>query len=496
MSSLRAERLTFRWADQAPILDGVDLHLDPGWTALVGENGAGKTTLLRLLAGELAPTAGRAWRAPPGATLALCPQEVERLDAAIAGFAQAGDGEARSLRGRLRLDPGGLPRWATLSPGERKRWQLGAALHQAPRILLLDEPTNHLDEEARELVIEALRRFTGVGLLVSHDRALLDPLCRRTLWLHRGQARQVPLPWSEARALLDQERSAAWQARAAGQAAARRAAGALAEARRQRAQAEAGRSRRTVDRKDHDGRSMGARTLAGWAEARAGRQVEVRRRALEVAVANVPAPPRDPPVGGRLALGWERAPRPTLLSLEAGALRAGDRVLVRDLCLRLGREDRVRLAGANGAGKSRLLEALVEASALPAGKLLWLPQELAPGAGREALERVRGLAEEERGRVLQLVASLGVAPERLLASRHPTPGEARKLMLALGLGARSWGLVLDEPTNHLDLPSIERLEAALRAWPGALLLVTHDEAFASRLGAATWRIDEGLVHPG
>jgi len=496
MSSLRAERLAFRWADAAPILDDFDLHLGPGWTALVGENGAGKTTLLRLLAGELEPTAGRAWRTPPGATVALCPQEVERLDAAISAFAQAADGEARSLRGRLRLDLDGPRRWTTLSPGERKRWQLGAALHQAPRVLLLDEPTNHLDGEARGLAIEALRRFTGVGLLVSHDRALLDALCGRSLWLHRGQARQVPLPYSEARELLDAERSAAWQARSAGQAAARRAAASLAEARQQRAQAEAGRSRRTIDRKDHDGRSVGAKTLAGWAEARAGRRVEVRRRALDVAVADVPAPPRDPPGGGRMALGWERAPRPALLSLETGALRAGDRVLLRDLCLRVGREDRVRLTGANGAGKSRLLEALVKASALPAGKLLWLPQELAPGAGREALERVRGLAEEERGRVLQLVASLGVAPERLLASRQPSPGEARKLMLALGLGARCWGLVLDEPTNHLDLPSIERLEAALRSWPGALLLVTHDETFASRLGAATWRIDSGRVHPG
>jgi ATPase subunit of ABC transporter with duplicated ATPase domains len=98
--------------------------------------------------------------------------------------------------------------------------------------------------------------------------------------------------------------------------------------------------------------------------------------------------------------------------------------------------------------------------------------------------------------VLQLLAALGVAPARLLASRRPSPGEARKLQLALGLGLEAWVLVLDEPTNHLDLPSIERLEAALAAWPGALLLVSHDEAFADRLTGAAWHVASGRVHPG
>jgi ATPase subunit of ABC transporter with duplicated ATPase domains len=98
-----------------------------------------------------------------------------------------------------------------------------------------------------------------------------------------------------------------------------------------------------------------------------------------------------------------------------------------------------------------------------------------------------------RGRVLSLVAALGVDPDRLLASAAPSPGEARKLALALGLGRHAWCLVLDEPTNHLDLPSIERLEEALVAYPGALVLVSHDDRFAGACTATTWRVTGGQV---
>ena len=87
--------------------------------------------------------------------------------------------------------PTALERWSTLSPGERKRWQIGAALAREPDVLLLDEPTNHLDAEAREWLVSALRRFRGVGVLVSHDRELLEALTTSTLRVHAGHGAPV-----------------------------------------------------------------------------------------------------------------------------------------------------------------------------------------------------------------------------------------------------------------------------------------------------------------
>ena len=109
------------------------------------------------------------------------------------------------------------------------------------------------------------------------------------------------------------------------------------------------------------------------------------------------------------------------------------------------------------------------------------------------LDAVRDLREEERGRTLSLVAALGVDPERLLGSQSPSPGEARKLAIAYGLGRQVWGLVLDEPTNHLDMLAIERLEEALIEYPGAMVMVTHDDALARRCTTIEWRLERRRV---
>ena len=188
--SLRTQRLSFSFSD-VPLFDDVTLHLGPGWTGLVGGNGSGKTTLLRLLTGQLRPGRGAVCAEPDGVRVRLCPQRVDAPDDATLQFAAAFDREALRLRARLRLSDAD---WATLSAGERKRWQVGAALWSAPEVLLLDEPTNHLDAEASGLLRDALAQFRGVGVLVSHDRALLDGLTQATARVHAGTVTLWPKP--------------------------------------------------------------------------------------------------------------------------------------------------------------------------------------------------------------------------------------------------------------------------------------------------------------
>ena len=495
MPSVRAHRVSFAFTDAVPVLSEVDFHLPAGWTGLVGANGAGKSTLLRLLAGELTPTEGHLQFEPSSPTLRLCHQEVETLTPDITAFAEAWDALARRLHGQLGLDVTALERWPTLSPGERKRWQVGAALAAEPHVLLLDEPTNHLDAEARTWLVSALRRFRGIGVVVSHDRSLLESLTTSTLRVHAGSARLWPGPYSTAQVHWEAEREAEVAAYQGARAEQRRAAHLLDQARREQQAASANRStrRRLKDKHDNDSRSMGAKVVAGWAEDRAGQRVGVLRRELERVSDSVGEFTADKTVGRSVFVGYVRSPNPWLFTLDVPAVRAGEVELLGPVNLSVGRQARVRVEGPNGAGKSTLVRALLEHARVPLERVLYLPQDVGAGEARATLDAVRTLPPEERGRVLSLVAALGVDPERLLASEQPSPGEARKLLIARGLGQHAWALVLDEPTNHLDLPSIERLEAALREYPGALLLVTHDAAFAHACTTESWRVEHGRV---
>jgi ATPase subunit of ABC transporter with duplicated ATPase domains len=232
MSSVRIERLSFAHSGSLPLLSDVSAHLPAGFTGLVGENGSGKSTLLRLVAGDLEPSGGRVRLEPPGARVVLCSQRVDGDPAPeVRALGSRGDGDARALRDVLRLDPAALARWPTLSPGERKRWQVGAALASDADVLLLDEPTNHADGEARAWIAAALARFRGVGIVVSHDRALLDAVTTRTLRLHRGALSLHDRSYGPARAAWEAEAARAWERRAEAQRQVRKAEKRLARAR-------------------------------------------------------------------------------------------------------------------------------------------------------------------------------------------------------------------------------------------------------------------------
>src|SRR5262249_11834125 len=174
-----------------PVLSKLDLRLDPDErVALIGANGNGKTTLARLLAGRLAPLAGEITRSPKLACGFFAQHQIEEMRPEASAYDHLAelmpDALPETVRTRLGSFGFGQEKAfvpvADLSGGERARLNLALVTCDAPALLILDEPTNHLDIESREVLVEAINKFPGAVVLVSHDEHLIELVADR-LWL-------------------------------------------------------------------------------------------------------------------------------------------------------------------------------------------------------------------------------------------------------------------------------------------------------------------------
>jgi ATP-binding cassette, subfamily F, member 3 len=502
-----------------PLFDGVSFKVERrDRLALAGPNGAGKTTLLRALTGEVSLEGGElAWE--KGARVALHDQRPPAAsDQPLREYVLAGTAELVALEGELRsleqtmaggthdrktlaryataqagLEHAGGYDWrdraaavvrglgfseadldrplATFSGGELTRASLARALASQPDLLLLDEPTNHLDIETIEWLEGLLATIDAAVILVAHDRWFLEAVTTAVLELDRGRSVYFPGRWHLWR--REQAARAQFEARSAGRDA------------EKMIQLE-----RFVER-------FGAK-------ASKARQAKSKQRELDrLRSTRVEAGP-----GQRRRLGFEflHPKRSGRVVIEADelSLRAGDKPLVAAATFALERGEHVALVGKNGSGKTTLLETVLGRREPAAGKVKL-------GHGVEAAYFSQHEQElDERGSVLDAaVAATGLwRPEaqallgRFLFSgwqEHEKPvsalsgGERRRLALALVVASGANLLVLDEPTNHLDLESREALESALHAFPGTVLLVTHDRALLDAVSGRLLAIESGQL---
>ena len=483
---LKFEQVNFTYETAVePLFQDISVHLPSGWTGIVGANGAGKTTFLKLATGLLTPDKGMV-QTP--ANSVYCPQRTDDQPENFALLLRAASKAAALIRGQFGLQADWLDRWTTLSHGERKRAQIAVALWLEPDLLAIDEPTNHVDAEARDILIQALRTLQGVGLLVSHDRELLDTLCRQCLFIEPPHVTVRPGGYSKGTAVAEEEQKTILRQYALKKQCYKKLKREAARRRDLTNQYHSRRSKKGILKHDHDAKArIDAARLSGKdiVGGRLLRQLDGRLAHMQEALGNID-------VKKQYTLGiWlpgSASKRDMLLNVPSQILPVGEHRQLVCPHLTMRPKDRIALTGPNGAGKSTLLRWLLPHLNVPPGQITYVPQEIDAGQCRDILAQIRGLPHEPLGHLMTIVSRLGSRPHRLLESREPSPGETRKLMLALGMIRKPHIIIMDEPTNHMDLPSIECLEAALADCPCGLVIVSHDRPFLEKLTRTEWRI--------
>lgn len=483
------QNLTYQYESQSePLFQNINLHFSKGWTGIVGKNGSGKSTLAKIIAKEILPDKGIVLG---NEFVCSISQGTEVSEKELTDFLYDDTKESGFWKNLLAITIQSVEDYEYLSFGEKRRILLAMALSKNSDVLILDEPTNHLDSKTEQIIRNAILFYKGIGILISHDRSLLDEIVTSCVFLEKNFFSKRPGNYSEGKKEIQreaEERIHNWEMAKTER---KKLDGELKRRREEASLSHKHRSKKGLDIHDHDGRQKKNLARVTGKDGQAGRLKNQIERRTEHSLVREKEIWETLPIKENLGIVWKasRSKRNTLYWFDDNKLHLDHLSFSLSNHLEILREAKIAITGANGSGKSTLLRHLVQTFQEKGISYLYLPQEFSKKELAVLLLEFQNLADEKKANVLSGIHRLGSDPKRFSESESLSPGEGKKLFLALHLEKSPEVLLLDEPTNHLDLKSLEALESSLTTLSSALVVVSHDRRFVETLAKEEWCLE-------
>lgn len=481
MQSLQLNNIYFKYPTSSEyIFQGLSLELYQGWNALVGANGAGKTTLLKLITKELTPESGTITN---NFVTSYAQQSTENLPENAEEFFHSYESNTFRLKDMLDIQDEWLYRWDSLSHGERKRVQIAVALFSEPDVLIVDEPTNHLDIQTKEKLFSALKSYDGIGILVSHDRELLDLLCTKTFVLKHGKLTKIKSNFSTAIKELESIKNFQKEQKTKHSKELKKIDKQIQNAKESVSRSKSRLSLKNVDKKDSDAKAKVYLAKITSKNKYEGQAVKTATSKKEHLLKDDFALEKEYEKGIMFEQNIDNRAFPFVIEKTTETIN-GLTFNIPRLVIEKG--DKVWIQGDNGSGKTTFINYVL--SHLKQNDYLYIPQEISEDESEKIFKEIKELSSEKQGQIFTTITRLSSDPKALLQSKTPSPGEVRKLLIAKELSNNPSLIILDEPTNHMDIDSIMSIEKALEEFQGAVLFISHDLAFCNNLATKSWSV--------
>ncbi len=475
------------------LFNSINHSFSNGWTAIIGPNGSGKSTLLKLIEKSIYPNSGTI---SPNLTTFLCKQDnAEDLPKLFYDPDIINSPQTHELLSKLEIKEDWGFKWDNLSGGEKKRCMVANAICTNSQVLLIDEMANHLDKYSLNLLSNELKKYSGIGIIISHDIDFLDSICKTTLILEPTKQSTQLFYFNTKPSIALKEKDSFINDLKKKKNENMKELNKLKKYReieKNNIQTSKKRlSKKNINPKDHSTAAKIDGARISGKDKKAGDKISTINSKIDKKAREVESITSINKHEIKIEIPSIKFHKSNILSLEENSIEFyNNSLIINHPNLNIENNDRIIIEGNNGVGKSSLINHIINHLKEKGISHYYIAQEYSNKERIKIKQNVLNLDKENQSIAISNAFLLGVNPDDIFNNEILSPGENQKLLYSLAFLNKTPLLILDEPTNYLDIVAIKALIEAINKYDGALIAVTHDKYFSSAIAKKIWYLEK------